>query len=156
MKGKKGILILCVLIPLAVGGAAAYLSREGIGAFEVLRKPPASPPGWLFPIVWTMLYILMGVTSYQVAVSRKDGREVAGALLMYGLQLAANFCWPIFFFRMGWYWFSFAWLLLLWYLILQTVFLFEEIRRMAAYLLLPYLLWVTFAGYLNAGIAMLN
>lgn len=156
MKSKKAVLLLCILIPLAAGGASAFLTRESIAVFETLRKPPLTPPGWVFPIVWTMLYVLMGFASYQIAVSRKGSGEIAKALLTYGLQLAVNVCWPVFFFRLGWYWFSFVWLLLLWYLILQTIFLFEEIRRKAAYLLLIYLLWVTFAGYLNAGVAMLN
>lgn len=153
---KRNRLILCVLLPLLVGGIAAFLTRGGMAAYEAMRKPPLSPPGWLFPIVWTVLYILMGIASWQVATSRRGKEQTGRALLMYGLQLAANFCWPLLFFRQGWYWISFVWLLLLWYLILQTIFLFEEVRRSAAYLLLPYLLWVTFAGYLNAGAAILN
>lgn len=153
---KRTILILCILLPLLVGAAAAFLTRGGMTAYDIMRKPPLSPPGWVFPIVWTILYILMGFASYQVVTARRGREEVGRALFLYGLQLAANFCWPVLFFRQGWYWLSFVWLLLLWYLILQTIFLFEEIRRSAAYLLLPYLLWVTFAGYLNAGIAMLN
>jgi tryptophan-rich sensory protein len=156
MRNKKQILGVCMLIPLIVGGVAAFLTKSSMSMWETMKKPPLSPPGWLFPVVWTLLYGMMGAASYLVVTSRRNGAEIRKAIFLYSLQLVVNFCWPIFFFSLGWYWFSFLWLLLLWYLILQTIFLFEEIRIVSAYLLLPYLIWVTFAGYLNAGIAFLN
>lgn len=146
-------LILCVAIPLGVGGLAALLTGESMKSFETLNKPPLSPPGWLFPIVWTILYLLMGVSSYLVLVSAKPGNL---ALKTYAAQLAVNFFWPIFFFKLQWYLFSFFWLLLLWCLILLTALLFRRFSKTAAFLLIPYLIWVAFAGYLNLSIYLLN
>lgn len=153
---KKKLLIQCIFIPLAVGIVASILSGGGMAAFQELNKPPLSPPGWLFPVVWTILYVLMGIASYLVATSRANEEDRYRALAFYGLQLAVNFLWPIFFFRLEWYLFAFLWLVLLWLLIFQTWKLFREISRPAGLLLVPYLLWVTFAGYLNFFIFLLN
>lgn len=125
-------------------------------AFEALNQPPLSPPGWLFPVVWTVLYVLMGIASYLVSVSDAPQEEKARALWTYGIQLAFNFLWPIAFFNLKWYLFAFLWLVILWILILITALRFGRIRKPAGYLLVPYLLWVAFAGYLNLGIYLLN
>ena len=119
-------------------------------------QPPLSPPGWLFPVVWTVLYVLMGIASYLVSVSDAPHEEKARALWTYGIQLAFNFLWPIAFFNLKWYLFAFLWLVILWILILITALRFGRIRKPAGYLLVPYLLWVAFAGYLNLGIYLLN
>lgn len=156
MKIKWKTLFLCVVIPLAVGGLAGLLSRGGMDVFASLEKPPLSPPGWLFPVVWTILYVLMGAASYLVFTSGADRKAVGAALRVYGLQLVVNFLWPIFFFNFGWYLFSFIWLLLLLILILDTFSRFWKISIPAACLLIPYLIWVVFAGYLNLGVALLN
>lgn len=124
--------------------------------FESLNQPPLSPPGRLFPIVWTILYALMGIASYLVLVSGKNKEEIRKAILVYVYQLVVNFLWPTFFFNFGWYLFSFFWLILLWGLILLMILRFYKISEKAAYLLIPYLLWVTFAGYLNLAIRWLN
>lgn len=144
---------MCVAFPLGVGGLSALLTRHGMEAFRALNHPPLSPPDWLFPVVWAVLYILMGISSYLVLASGKTSRP---ALTVYGAQLAVNFLWSIFFFNMGWYLFSFFWLLLLLALIAATMFLFGKISKPAAWLLAPYLLWVAFAGYLNFSIYLLN
>ena len=146
-------LAACIAIPLAVGGISALLTRNSMETFSQLNKPPLSPPGWLFPVVWTVLYILMGIASYLVLTSDKPNST---ALKVYGAQLAFNFLWSIFFFGFGLYFFSFIWLIALWLLILLTIVLFYIISKPAAYLLIPYLLWVTFAGYLNFAIYLLN
>ena len=156
MKIQWKPLLICVAIPLAVGGLAALLSREGMNVFASLEKPPLSPPGWLFPVVWTILYVLMGIASYLVFTSGADRKTVGAALRVYGFQLAVNFLGPIFFFNFGWYLFSFVWLLLLLLLILVTFARFWKISVPAACLLIPYLIWVVFAGYLNLGVALLN
>lgn len=122
-------------------------------AFEALNKPALSPPGWLFPVVWTVLYILMGIASYLVLTSGKPNDT---ALIVYGIQLVFNFFWPILFFNLELYLLSFFWLVLLWLLILKTTLSFYQISKPAGYLMLPYLLWVTFAGYLNFFIYLLN
>ncbi len=156
MKIDKKRLIICLAIPLVVGGAAGLLTMNSMEAFETLNQPPLSPPGWLFPVVWTVLYVLMGIASYLVSVSDAPHEEKARALWTYGIQLAFNFLWPIAFFNLKWYLFAFLWLVILWILILITALRFGRIRKPAGYLLVPYLLWVAFAGYLNLGIYLLN
>lgn len=155
-KIDKKRLIICLAIPLVVGGAAGLLTMNSMEAFEALNQPPLSPPGWLFPVVWTVLYVLMGIASYLVSVSDAPHEEKARALWTYGIQLAFNFLWPIAFFNLKWYLFAFLWLVILWILILITALRFGRIRKPAGYLLVPYLLWVAFAGYLNLGIYLLN
>ena len=150
------MLIRCVAIPLAVGGLSAWITSSGMKTFEQLSKPPLSPPGWLFPVVWTILYVMMGIASYLVLMSEKEPTDIKQALTLYGLQLGVNFFWSIFFFNLEWYLFSFFWLLLLWVLILMTIRAFYQLSEKAAYLLIPYLIWVTFAGYLTLGIWYLN
>lgn len=156
MKIDKKRLIICLAIPLVVGGAAGLLTMNSMEAFEALNQPPLSPPGWLFPVVWTVLYVLMDIASYLVSVSDAPHEEKARALWTYGIQLAFNFLWPIAFFNLKWYLFAFLWLVILWILILITALRFGRIRKPAGYLLVPYLLWVAFAGYLNLGIYLLN
>lgn len=107
-------------------------------------------------MVWTVLYELMGIASYLVSASDAPQEEKARALWTYGIQLAFNFLWPIAFFNLKWYLSAFLWLVILWILILITALRFGRIRRPAGYLLVPYLLWVAFAGYLNLGIYLLN
>lgn len=153
MKFQWKKLVVCLLLPLAVGGLAAFLTRNSMDLFAMVKKPPLSPPGWLFPVVWTILYLLMGFASYLVLVAEKPGRT---AWKFYLAQLAFNFVWPILFFHLQMYLLSFVWLLLLWILILVTILWFTRSSRLAGYLLIPYLLWVTFAGYLNLGIYILN
>lgn len=149
-------LIICIAIPLLVGGLSAFLTRGNMATFSRLNQPPLSPPGILFPIVWTILYTLMGIASYLIVSSDAAKEDIQNAIFVYALQLGINFFWSIFFFNLEWYLFSFFWLLLLWVFILYTMVVFYRITKPAAYLLIPYLLWVTFAGYLNLGIAILN
>ena len=99
-------LITAVAIPLAVGAASAWLTKDGMKAFALVNKPPLTPPDWLFPVAWTILYILMGISSYLAGMEK----PYSGALCLYGLQLIFNFFWSIWFFDRGWYLFSFLWL----------------------------------------------
>lgn len=149
-------LLICIAIPLLIGSLSAFLTRDSMTTFSRVIKPPLSPPGILFPIVWTVLYTLMGIASYLIISSDAAKEDVQNAIFVYALQLGINFFWSIFFFNLQWYLFSFFWLLLLWTFILYTIVVFYRISKPAAYLLIPYLLWVTFAGYLNLGIAILN
>ena len=155
IKDKK-LLIKSIALPLLVGLLAGLLSRSAMNDFEVLNKPPLSPPGWLFPIVWTTLYVLMGVSSYLIKTSEATPEVKSDAIALYNYQLIVNFLWPIFFFNFGWYLFSLVWLVLLWILVVSMIKLFDKISKPAAYLNLPYLLWLTFATYLNFGIWWLN
>ena len=149
--------IISPLIALAVGGLSAFLSRNGMEAYQNVIQPPLSPPMWLFPVVWSILYILMGVGSAIIYTKLKDAPEDAiSALMVYGFQLAVNFFWSIIFFNMQAFLFAFIWLVLLWLLIIVMIVKFSRLSRPAALLQLPYLLWVTFAGYLTLSVWLLN
>lgn len=152
MKLNKRLLLVCIAIPLLVGVTASLLTGGGMEVFATIEKPPLSPPGWLFPVVWTILYTLMGISSYLIVTSDAEESVKEGAIRIYGLQLLVNFLWPTFFFNFRWYGFSLFWLLLLWILVLVMILRFREISKVAAYLNIPYLIWLTFAAYLNAGI----
>ncbi len=148
-------LLICLAIPLAVGGLSALVSG-GMADYQVMNQPPLSPPGWLFPVVWTVLYLLMGYASYRVLVSGAPAEQIKKALTLYGAQLFQNFIWSPIFFGLQWYWAAFLVLIGLWVLIYLTMRAFSQIDEQAGDLLLPYILWVTFAGYLNLGVALLN
>ena len=149
--------IISVLISLATGGLSAFLTRNNMDLYSEVATPPLSPPSILFPIVWTVLYILMGISAAIIYNTKTDSPdEKARALFVYAVSLFVNFCWSIFFFNMRMFLFSFIWLIILWVLILKTILGYSKINRVAAYLQIPYLVWVTFAGYLNFGIWFLN
>ncbi len=156
MKIKWKQLIIAILIPLLVGGLSALISGGGMEAFQSLNQPPLSPPGWLFPVVWTILYILMGIASYLVYTSEAPKADKFLAFGLYGFQLFFNFFWSIIFFNLEKYLFAFVWLIVLWMLIIMTTVVFRTISKSAARLMIPYILWVTFAGYLNLAIYLLN
>ncbi len=145
-----------ILIPVGVGLLSAFLTKDSMDIYKTVVQPPLSPPGVLFPIVWSILYILMGVSSTMIFLSDAKEREKRKALYLYGLQLIVNFFWSIFFFNARLFLLSFVWLLLLWLLIVLMILQFAKISKLAAWLQLPYLLWVTFAGYLNLGVYLLN
>ena len=146
-------LLASLAVPLAVGGLSALLTKDSMETFDSLNKPALSPPGWLFPVVWTVLFVLMGIACYIVVTAGGGNRA---ALTLYGVQLLFNLLWSLIFFRAGAYLAAFIWLILLWLLILATTVLFYRISKPAGILMLPYLLWVTFAGYLNISIYLLN
>ncbi len=149
-------LIKSILLPLAVGGLAAFLTRDAMASFESLEQPPLSPPGWVFGVAWTFLYTLMGISYYLLMQAGGNQEEKKEAGFLYFLQLAVNFLWPIFFFGKGWYLFSLVWLILLWILVFNMIRKFGEISLRAGQLQIPYLVWLTFAAYLNAGVWWLN
>lgn len=149
--------IISVLIALAVGGLAALLTKNNMDVYERINRPLLSPPMAVFPIVWSVLFVLMGIGAAAVYVNRSRNSEAAAtALKVYAFQLAVNFFWSIIFFNMQTYLFAFVWLVLLWVLILVMIARFRKVSKAAAYLQLPYLLWVTFAGYLTIMIYFLN
>lgn len=149
-------LLIALAIPLAVGGIAALLTGGGMTDYQNLVRPPLSPPGWLFPVVWSILYLLMGYASYRVATSGANPEEIRKALALYAIQLALNFLWPIFFFGLEWRLIAFFILLALWVAIFLTMRAFSSIDEKAGDLLLPYIIWVTFAAYLNLATYFLN
>lgn len=156
MKIRWTELLTCLLIPLSVGAISGIVSGSGIDNFDSMVKPPLSPPSWLFPIVWTLLFILMGIASYLVFTSGKEKNDIVRALIFYGIQLFFNFFWSIIFFNFEWYLVAFVWLVMLWIFILITTILFYKISKTAGHLMIPYLVWVGFAGYLNFAIYLLN
>ena len=149
-------LLIALAIPLAVGGLSSFITKDAMESFSSLRQPLLSPPAWMFPAVWTVLYLLMGLASYQVYTSDASEPRRRRALTFYGLQLAANFLWTMLFFFLGVYLTAFIWILVLWLLIFLCAVLFRYIRASAGKLMIPYILWVTFAAYLNLGIYLLN
>ena len=151
-------LIIAILIPLIIGGISAFITKDSTAMFKTINKPPLSPPSWIFPVAWTILYILMGLASYYIYeekfyTNKKDRHDW---FTIYIIQLIFNFFWSIIFFNMKQYVFSFVWLIIMLILIILLVINARKINIRSYYLLLPYLLWVIFAGYLNFGIALLN
>lgn len=155
MQKKTKSLILSILIPLAVGGLAALLTRGSMAEFQNLRQPPLSPPPILFPIVWTILYVLMGISAHLAAWDANKPTQ-QWVLRLYAVQLGMNFLWPIFFFNLEWRLFSFFWLLMLIVLVARMAVQFYKIRPAAGLLQIPYLVWCCFAAYLNFGVYFLN
>lgn len=149
-------LLLCLAVPLAVGGLSGWLTRGAMEEFQSLNQPPLTPPGWVFPVVWTVLFLLMGAASYLVLTAQAEPVDIRAALRLYAVQLAFNFVWPILFFNQGAYGAALLWLIVLWVLIAATIFRFARISKPAAWLLAPYAAWVIFAGYLNVMIWLLN
>lgn len=149
-------LIISIAIPLALGGISALITAGAMQDFAALKKPPLSPPGWLFPAVWTALYVLMGVASYLVLRSQSTPEAKRSALKVYFIQLAFNFLWSPIFFTLGAYEVAFLWLVVLLALIVTATLRFWRIDKRAGALMLPYVLWVSFAAYLNLAIASIN
>lgn len=149
--------IIPVLIPLAVGGLSALLTKDNMSIYDEIKRPPLSPPMIVFPITWSILYVLMGISSGLVCQKYKEQSEdVLDALLTYALTLFMNFFWTILFFNMKSFLFAFIWLLIMWGLILKNIFQYRKVDKLAAYLQWPYFIWTTFAAYLNFGIYWLN
>ena len=149
-------LIKSIALPLLVGVLASLLTKDSMQVFAMVNKPALSPPAILFPIVWTVLYTLMGISFYFVVNSDTNKEKMQSAIRLYGLQLVVNFLWPTFFFNFQWYLFSFIWLLFLWVLVLLMVIKFFSINKVAAWINIPYLIWLIFAAYLNWAIFLLN
>ena len=155
-KIQYGPLAAALAIPLAVGGFSAFLTRDGMEYFKIVSKPPLSPPTRVFPVVWTILYLMLGAASYLVWVSGASNARRDRALTVYGLSLAANFLWPIVFFTMRLYFGALLLLLVLWVMAVTAALLFSCIEEKASKLLIPYIVWLSFAAYLNVGVWVLN
>ena len=147
-------LAISLAVSLGTGFLSGLVTMLGMESFKNANKPQLTPPEFIFPIVWTILFILMGISAYMIYRSEKQ--EKTKALTVYGIQLLVNFFWPIFFFNCSAYLFSFIWILFLWLLIIMMIKLFYPISKTAALLQIPYLIWVTFAAYLNFGVYLLN
>ena len=139
--------IFLTVLPLAVGGAAAVLTMDAMAQYSALPQPPFAPPAWVFPAVWTVLYLLMGAASRRV--HRLATKESRNALMLYYVQLAVHFVWPLLYFRAQEYAVAFWWLLLLLALVLAALSAFSRLDKAAGRLLMPYAAWLLFAAYLN-------
>lgn len=156
---RKKILpyVIFILSALGVGLFSAYLTRDSMMIYQEIERPLLAPPAILFPIVWTVLYILMGFGAAQVWVLRDRDPKAAGeALRIYILNLILNFGWSLIFFNLRAFLFALVWLILLWIVIFRMIYAFKKISPLAGNLQIPYLLWVTFAAYLNASIWLMN
>lgn len=150
---NKSTLLISILIPLATGTLSGLLSKN-MAKYSSLNKPFLSPPSFVFPVVWIILYILMGISSYIIYTSNHTGKS--NALKIYVLQLFFNFCWSIIFFRFSLYFLAFLWLIVFIILIIKMLKQFYVISPLAAYLQIPYLVWCLFAAYLNFTIFIKN
>lgn len=143
---------LRLFLPLTLGGIISFLIRDKMD-FSHVAQPPLSPPGIVFPIVWTILYLMIGFSYY---LYRKKATDNVTTLLYY-LQLSVNLIWPILFFNFRLFFFSIVWIILL---IVLVILYFKELyvgnHKISAYLLIPYILWLFLATYLNIGIYLLN
>ncbi len=146
------VLLFFLVYTYALAGIGALLG--GSFDLEMLNAPPFAPPAWVFPVAWSILYTLMAIAAYLVFVSNDLDR--GPALRLYLLQVAINALWSFFFFRLEWRLFAFFWLLLLIAVVVLTMVAFRKINRTAFRLLIPYLLWLLFAAYLNLGYYLLN
>ena len=158
MKIKKiYVYVIALLVTLGVGALSGYLTMDAMEEFMQLNQPPLSPPPIVFPIVWTILYILMAISISIVLTNENATKDTEFlALAFYGLNLAFNFLWPVWFFVFGLLWFSVLWLVLLIAIVLVLMLISASVSRVSMYLLIPYILWLLFALYLNAGVAILN
>lgn len=142
-------------IPISVGIISSLITGNNFNSYSQLIQPPLAPPSFIFPIVWSVLYILMGISSYLIVQQTENIRTNKG-LIVYAIQLALNFFWPVFFFGFKAYLFSFIWLILLIAAIITMTVLFYQQNKLAAYIQIPYILWTFFAAYLNLGVYILN
>lgn len=149
-------LLINILIPLLGGAIVGYLNKNAMSTYEALKKPFFNPPGIVFPIVWTILYILMGIAAYRIFMKNKQGVDDKGGYFYYLVQLMINFLWSFVFFTFRLYGVSFIVIIILFILILITLIKFIKVDRIAGFLLIPYLIWVSFAGVLNYLIWVLN
>ena len=155
-KSDKKKLAICVAIPLVVGVLSAFATKNQMASFELVNKPPLSPPGWVFPVMWSILYILMGVASFLVLSSTVYKTKIDKALMIYGVQLAVNFSWSILFFRFRLLGIAAAVAIILLLLTGVMILAFKRVKKISAWMNIPYLIWLCFASYLAAAVYILN
>lgn len=153
MKNKINY-VLFISVSVLTGLLSALLTRNNMNIYDKISTPPLSPPGILFPIVWTILYILMGISAARIYT--ENNNKWSSSLSVWSVQLIVNFLWSILFFNYQAFLLSFIWLVLLLILIVIMIFLFYKTDKAAGLIQIPYFLWVTFAGYLNFAIYLLN
>jgi len=153
MKFDLKKLLFCIFIPVFLGSFVGFLTAPFNNYYE-LKQPFFAPPSIVFPIVWTILYILMGISSYIIVMSNSNKKNEA--LFIYGIQLIINLFWSIWFFVFRFYLFSFVWILLLIGFVIVMIKKFYDISKLSGYLQIPYLIWLIFAAILNLFVVFLN
>lgn len=146
-------LIIITIITFVVGSFFSWFTMNNMDTFKELEKP-VNVPAILFPIVWSILYLLMSISCY--IITRSNNERKGKALIWYGIQLVINSLWSLIFFGFGAYLFAFIWIILLLITVVIMIAKFYNIDKLAAYINIPYILWILFAGYLNFGIYLLN
>lgn len=149
-------MLIFIISAEAAGAVSALLAGSFSDFFDKYKEPPLLPPGWLFPVVWTILYAVMGYSAYLIHNSAADTDKRKNALTIYWAQLALNFMWSIIFFRFEALWLAFVVIMALWIMIIAMISSFRKISPLAAYINIPYFIWVTFAAYLNLATAIIN
>ena len=152
MKLKK--IIFYIFITIFIGSFFTLFITGSFGIYQEINRPVLSPPSIVFPIVWTILYILMAISLYLVSESKNQDKDKS--YLIYIVQLFANSIWPLFFFKFRFFLVSFLIILLLIYLVIKMILEFSKHNKIASYLQIPYLLWLLFAAYLNLAVFLLN
>ncbi|GAA4328152.1 TspO/MBR family protein [Flaviaesturariibacter amylovorans] len=150
-------LLISLVVPQAVAAAGAYFTVTGTGSwYQEIRRPSWNPPNWVFGPVWTLLYVLMGISLFLVWKNARNTSLKRTGILLWSVQLFFNFCWSLLFFRAHMIGTALVDLALLWLFLLLTIYVFSRMQKTAAWLLLPYIAWVTFAGFLNYAIYLMN
>lgn len=153
---KRSALIISLLIPQLTGALSAYLSASQREVYQRLNLPAFAPPAWVFGPVWILLYLLMGIACYRVYLKGPGNPLVKKALLFYLIQLLFNFAWSIIFFRFELLGIALVEIIILFIFIIITTYYFYKAEKTAAYLMIPYIIWVAFASLLNYYIWLLN
>lgn len=148
--------LISIAIPLVVGGLSAFITRGDMDLYSKINQPPLAPPGWIFPVVWSILYTLMGISLYLVWNSNASFSDKRRAYIFFGVQLFLNFIWSPIFFGMQYFLLAFVVLIFMWLFTVGMILSFYKISKVAGLLQVLYLLWLTFAGYLNFAIYLLN
>lgn len=152
MKIQWKALVISLALSLGTGFLSSILTPGIRETYAQLYRPPLAPPGWVFPVVWTVLFILMGFAAYFVYTAESEQKDFA--LKLYLIQLLFNLSWSVIFFRWGAYLVAFLWLVILWFMVFTLVKKFGEIDELSGKLMVPYLIWLTFAAYLNLSVAL--
>lgn len=147
------LLIISILVPNIIGLVIGLLTSSNTN-YNNFISPSFAPPGWVFPVAWTILYTLMGISYYLIFTSHNPNKNKA--LNIYKIQLAVNYFWSILFFNLNLKLLSFLWVILLIILVIIMIIKFYNINKNAAYIQMPYLLWLIFAAVLNLSIYILN
>lgn len=155
-KRNIGLLILIILLIEGAGFLSGFLGMSNMGSYQNIIKPSFAPPGWIFPIVWAVLYFLMAISLYRIILKGKQNNNITKALILFFIQLFLNLIWTTIFFRFNLYGLAFIEILLMLIFILLTTFEFFRHDKIASFLMIPYIAWTSFASVLNFVIWMLN